>query len=359
MNKFKYLLILFVIPKFLGAQSVDLSSVDAFFNVTSTLRSGNEVSIEQWMNFDSSLVYKHYACRENKFVINTIKESIQLVFGEKQSPKIDSLLSIGKEEMTNNTEILVKKLIIDNYLNVRDNYENIVSFRNSYDFEGLINNAKIKLSTFLGHPIDSLTDLKPMFLFFASADAKDSEWAITVDLNLLYRQTEEQRVELLAHEYFHNYRERFENHDFNYKCDLNYMIDMIHNEGVADMIDKNMGYKEYYSNNYFEPDLAVKMVELYNSAEEDLERLNDLIIQYSLNEISEETMVDGLLEIVKFNGHAIGFYMSSQIVNAGYKKQMIETFYDPFEFYKLYNKAAKENNQYQFSDEFMEFVFDK
>lgn len=74
------------------------------------------------------------------------------------------------------------------------------------------------------------------------------------------------------------------------------------------------------------------MVDLYNSAEKDLERLQDLIIQYSKKEIPEDSMVDGLLEILKFNGHPMGYYMANQIVSAGYGKQMIETFYDPFEF---------------------------
>lgn len=357
MNKLKFILILFIIPNLLKAQSVDLSSVDAFFNVTSTLKSGNEISNEQWANFDNSTLYKRFANRDNKFMINTIKESIQLVFSEKGNSQIDSILSIPQEEMIQNKESLLKKLILDNYLNINDHYEDLKTFRNSYNFKGLINKSKLKLSSFLGHPIDSLTVFKPLHFFLLSADAGDREEAIIVDLNLIYRQTEEQRVELIAHEYFHNYRTRFENHDFNYKCDLNYMIDMIQNEGIADMIDKSSGYENYYSNKFFESDLAGIMVELYNKSEEDLERLNDLIIKYSKKEISEDSMVDGLIEIVKFNGHPIGFYMSNQIVSAGYRKQMIETFNDPFEFYKLYNMAAKKNDLFQLSDEFMEFVF--
>jgi hypothetical protein len=341
----------------LEAQSVDLSSVDAFFDVTSSLKSGKEISIDQWSNFDNSTVYKQYSNRENKFIINTIIESIQLVFGETETSAIDSILYISKGEMTQNKELLVKKLFVDNYININDNYEDILLFRNSYDFEGLVNESRLKLSSFLEHPIDSLSGLKSLYFFFADADAADREDAIIADLNLIYSQSEEQRIELIAHEYFHNYRERFENHEFNYKCDLNYMIDMIQNEGIADMIDKTEGYEKHYSNDFYEPDLSTIMVELYNSAEKDLKRLHNLVIEYSQNEISKDSMVDSLLEIVKFNGHPIGFYMSNQIVNAGYRKQMIETFYDPFEFYKLYNMAAKKKDSFQLSVEFMEFIF--
>lgn len=70
-------------------------------------------------------------------------------------------------------------------------------------------------------------------------------------------------------------------------------------------------------------------------------------------------MVDGIIEIVKFNGHPIGFYMANKIVSAGYRKQLIESFYDPFEFYKLYNMAAKRSDSFQLSDEFMKFIFER
>ena len=53
---------------------------------------------------------------------------------------------------------------------------------------------------------------------------------------------------------------------------------MIQNEGIADIIDKSCGYDNYYTKDICQPDLAELMVDLYNSAEKDLERLQDLII---------------------------------------------------------------------------------
>ncbi len=357
MNKLKYVLILLILPNLLDAQSVDLSSVDAFFDVTSTLKSGGEVSNEQWENFDNSTLYKCFVNREDKLVINSIKKSIHLAFEGDNTLQIDSILNISKDKMLQNKEMLLKKLILDNYLNVNENYADIKFFRNEYDFDSLIVKSKEKLSSFLGHPLDSLTELKSVHFFFFSADAKDGEDAILVDLNLIYRQTEEQRIELIAHEYFHNYRRRFENHDFNYKCDLNHSLDMIQNEGIADLIDKSEGYKKHYTENGELSEIGEIFVNLYHQSQNDLEKLHNLVVKYSKDEIVESKMVDELIEIVKYNGHHIGFYMSNQIVRAGYRKQMIETFYDPFEFYKLYNIAAKKNDLFQLSDEFMEFIF--
>jgi hypothetical protein len=63
------------------AQTVDLTSVDEFFKVTSTLKEGKEISLEQWKDFDSSSGYREFAERKVKTLINTIKSSINIVFG--------------------------------------------------------------------------------------------------------------------------------------------------------------------------------------------------------------------------------------------------------------------------------------
>lgn len=72
--------------------------------------------------------------------------------------------------------------------------------------------------------------------------------------------------------------------------------------------------------------------------------------------MTENEMTDEMLEIVKFNGHPIGSYMSTQIIKAGYGHEMLKTFYNPYQFYSLYNKAAKKLNLFQLSDEFMDYL---
>jgi len=338
------------------AQTVDLTSVDEFFKVSSTLREGKEISVEQWSDFDNSSGYKRFAESNNKFLINTIKSSVIIVFGEEKNSEMDSILNITKEEMFENKTLMLKKLILTNYIDVSNNYDSIKSFRENYDFIALVEKAKQRLSSFLGRPIDATTEFNPVYFYIISADGSNKQDAIYVDFNLIFKIKEEQRIDFLAHEFFHNYREKYENHEFNYKCDLNYSIDMIQNEGIADLIDKTDGYEKYYSYVIELPEMVEAMVDLYNQAEEDLEKLHDLIMKFSNNKISEKETVDEWIEIVKFNGHPIGFFMANQIVGAGYKNEMLKTFYNPYEFYSLYNKAAKENNLFQLSDEFMVYL---
>ena len=251
---------------------------------------------------------------------------------------------------------MLKKLILANYLDVNNHFDSIKSFRENYDFNALISRAKQRLSSFLGTPIDSTIKFNPVHFFFINADGSNNEDALYIDFNLIYKITEQQRINFLAHEFFHNYRAHFENHGFNYKSDLNYTLDMIPNEGIADLIDKTEGYEKYYSYVIELPEMVETMTGLYNRAPADLEKLQHVIMQYSSGEISETKLVDNIIEIVKFNGHAIGFYMANQIVAAGYKSEMIKSFYNPYQFYSLYNKAAKEQNHIRLSNEFMNYL---
>ncbi|HPX75926.1 MAG: DUF5700 domain-containing putative Zn-dependent protease [Bacteroidales bacterium] len=338
------------------AQIVDLSSVDEFFKITTSLKEGKTVSVEQWKEFDSSSGYKEFTERQSGTLINTIKSSINIAFGNGTIAEKDSILNITQDEMNRNTTMLLKKLILTNYIDVNNNYDSIKSFRENYDFNALFEKSKQRLSSFLGKPIESNFEFKPVYFLFIIADGKNKEDGIYVDFNFLYKITEEQRINFLAHEFFHNYREKYEYHNSNFNNYLIYGINIIQNEGIADLIDKTEGYKTYFTNAGESPEMIETWVNYYNQAEKDLEELHNLIIKYSKNEISENEMEVEIQEIIKFNGHPIGFFMANHIVNAGYKNEMLNTFYNPFEFYSLYNKAAKEQNLFELSNEFMNYL---
>ena len=91
------------------AQTVDLTSVDEFIKVTSTIKSGKEVSAEQWKDFEHSAGYKRMAERKNKTLINIIKSSINIAFGNNIAAEKDSVLSITKEQMDSSTIFIAKK----------------------------------------------------------------------------------------------------------------------------------------------------------------------------------------------------------------------------------------------------------
>ena len=335
-----FFLLFLITSTFTFAQNVDLSSVDEFFKITDKLKNGEEISDNDWNNFEKS---KAYAIFTNKYIIDIAKLSIRNVFGS---------CNINIDNSNN----LLKTLVLANYEEINYNYSSLKIFRDNYDFESLIYNAKSRLQSFLMCELDSSVEWKPVYFLFLSKDGQDRDSAIVIDLNLIYKMTEEERINFLAHEFFHVYRAHFEHHEFNYANDINFAIDMIANEGIADQIDKYMGYEQYYSTVIGSQELKDKFINLYENAEKDIEYLQDIIVQYSKNQIDKETCIDKLLEIYKYNGHALGFYMSNQIIMAGLKDEMIKEFYKPYEFYRLYSLALYKNKGISLNDDFLGFL---
>ena len=335
------------------AQTADLTSVDEFFKVTSILKEGKEISEEQWTAFENSNGYKVF--RQVTIEIDILKSSIDIVFGNNKVAEKDSILSISQEDIEKNRAMLFKKFVILNYIDINNNYELINSFRKNYDFNTLIEKAKQRLSSFLDKTIDPATEFKPIYFVFMCADGQVRENGIYIDLNLIYKKTEEQRVDFLAHEFFHNYRGKHVNYDY-YKNDLFYIIDAIQDEGIADLIDKSEGYEKHFTDMGEIPEMIESWISLYNQAQKDLEKLQNLTFKFAKGEISKDDVGDEVLEIVKYNGHPIGFFMANHIVSAGYKSEMLKTFYNPYEFYKLYNKAAEKQNLFQLNSEFLDYL---
>ena len=175
-------------------------------------------------------------------------------------------------------------------------------------------------------------------------------------LNFIYSMDEDARVNLIAHEFFHAYRRHFENHDFNYANDINFALDMIANEGVADQIDKyNMDYNQYYSSIINSQELAAEFTALYDKAEDDIEYLQTIVVQYLKREIDFEECVDKLLSVYKYNGHVMGFYMSNQIVKAGLKDEMVKGFHNPYEFYRLYDLTLRDKGK-SLDEDFLNYL---
>ena len=74
-----------------------------------------------------------------------------------------------------------------------------------------------------------------------------------------------------------------------------------------------------------------------------------------MKKIDKNTCVDRLLEIYKYNGHALGFYMSNQIILAGLGQEMLKSFHNPYEFYRLYILATN-NNGSSLSKDFLSYL---
>ena len=338
MNKIYLIVLLVLNAQVIFGQNMDFTSIDEFFKISCLIKQGKDISEEQWQQFEQSKGYKDFAEQENKFLIQTIKASIQMAFGNNLENEKNRIMNLSQEEISENKALMIEKLVLINYLEINQNYSNLKLFREKYDFDSLHTKAIQRLSSFLKTSIDTAIQFKPIRFVFLSSDGKDAEDALYIDLNLIYNMTEQQRVNFIAHEFFHSYRRYFENHDFNYKNDLNFMLDMIQNEGIADQIDKSKGYDYYFSEVCKDP-ISEIMIQLYNQAETDLEKIHNVVMSYTVNQISEDEMIDKLLEVYKVgskNSFSPFFdlknrrtlYRNFQIsVNVGYFSKILHHFF--------------------------------
>jgi hypothetical protein len=132
-------------------------------------------------------------------------------------------------------------------------------------------------------------------------------------------------------------------------------LNKIHQEGVADLIDKDEPPIQKLS-------LYPKtVIDAYNSnyqnTPQKLKNLDSFTNAFLNHEIDSLTFCGRLENYFGFGGHANGFYMSLKIVEKKNLQVLIDSYDDPIEFIRIYNQAAKESSgEHVFSLEFIDYI---
>ena len=108
-----FLLILLAFDISANAQNVDLSSVDEFLNITTLLKNGEEVNMEQWNQLDSSAAYSLFSNSKDNTILNIVKTAMLDIFG----------CSDIKGEDQNGS--LLETSVRENYEDIKKNYSEI------------------------------------------------------------------------------------------------------------------------------------------------------------------------------------------------------------------------------------------
>ncbi|TXT57920.1 MAG: hypothetical protein BAJATHORv1_10629 [Candidatus Thorarchaeota archaeon] len=178
------------------------------------------------------------------------------------------------------------------------------------------------------------------FVFF-QRDARGYEWVV-IDGLLALELDSQLLTRLIAHEYHHQCRDSILCYDKEIvrpeDQDLMWVLNQTQAEGIADNIDKP---RWFYGENPV--DAYTEFVQAYRDevtvAETTLQSI-DLIIEtgvlegYYREEIGKEVR-----EHLPMSGHPIGYHMTQIISKANLFGEMIETLGNPFEFFRLYNRA--------------------
>jgi hypothetical protein len=143
---------------------------------------------------------------------------------------------------------------------------------------------------------------------------------------------------LEAHELHHQLRTQMEFKNVKPEHEgLIYAIGSIQNEGIADMIDKIPTFAQ--------PEEKESITQwLLTPAPAAIKSLDSNLVIMARSQSASFQNERAYRKLLRSSaGHMPGFYMARTIVNNGYKKQMLNTANNPFQFIYLYNKAAKKD----------------
>lgn len=358
MNKFFVVLVVSILFScdFLQAQSqtfFDKSSVDEFFRLTDKISLGEEPSEKEWHALFETQGYKKCIAETFNERGEFTRKAINLAFSSTKIDEKNKLTNMAVAEIVSDWEALLLRVMLDNFLDMKKNKSAIQEQMQTINGVQLLTKARERLKNFLVNPVDSLISPIPVSFLCMEPDALSLYEGIVWDANLFCKTSEEERIDLLAHEMFHTYRRHF---TASKNKGLIALLDTWQNEGIADLIDKKT--LSDLSNQFIIFGLPKSYVDTYNEIYErtpqTIKELEKLTLSFLHNEISEKEYNSKLSGFVQFGGHPNAYYISTTIKNAGFEKELISTFASPIEFVKLYNKSiAKE---YVLSDEFMDYV---
>lgn len=163
----------------------------------------------------------------------------------------------------------------------------------------------------------------------------------------------------VAHESFHFYRDKKLEFDFPDKKSPDYpiilIINQIENEGIADQINRK---QLYYGNGCFtETEIAERLRKEQAEQPEILLKMDALFAKMEDKPEAVAELGKEIRKLVPQSGHPTGFYMANIILGQFGKKPLVDVVRTPFNFFYLYNEAAKKDgNAPVFSEKSIRFI---
>lgn len=335
-------------------QQIDLSSVDYFFIIKDKISSGKSINESDWTHLFNTSGYKISARSSTRKDI--IKEMMLIAYNEELKIKKDSILNISIEENIKKPYDLLRQMTLLNFIDYSKNDKKIKAFRNEYDFLLIPNLSVKRLKSFLINPIDSLISIPSINFLCYEPDAQSKGTDIVCDFNLFFKQTQAERINFIAHETFHKYRRNFVNDNLFKSNILLQEIDKLQDEGIADLIDKKENLHESLGGKGL-PELFVEQyIDAYKNTPKILQEFDSLVNSFMNKQISNEQLESKLNNFFLSGGHPNGYYMARLIEKAGLREEMLNKFYSPVDFIKVYNKAAQLENDYVFSNKLIDYL---
>lgn len=339
-------LLFFSCTKLALAQQVDLTSLDAYWKITDGIKQGDTVSREAWKSFlqlEGNHTYVDNQAFTERF-LESYRKTLNFVYNPKNEARVQKMM----DDKLNNW--MAYK--INQY---RIHEKELRDYATTLKEPAYLDSLYLYCWQWLPKRLHQKTPNTKIFIIGIDNDALVHQKKVVFTLWNVYNQDKLKYGILGAHELHHVLRKArsLEATDPSEEGIL-YALQVILNEGSADMIDKKYSFdksKDIVYEYHFD-DL------LLNKPDSIVMKLDTSMQLMAQSKGAKFMTVKDYRNLFNYtSGHNPGYYMADIIVRNGYKKALIENVQNPFYFITLYNKAAKKDKQHPpvFSDQAIAF----
>jgi hypothetical protein len=340
-------LICFILPAQLMSQKVDCSGVTEFWNIYNILRQDHEPDSAQWNKLFETPGYAEIQKREKKR--NIITRAFRIAFKPSLKLQLDTL---NKKE--DYLAWMLKHLI-----QIPSQEIALKKYQSFIEKEFSLQGASKTVAKLLPADIVNGYDPPPVSAIIFAADGRGYSTRIVFDmLHVMHKKNYD---EFFAHEYFHFYYGKISkrvNESSEEDEALTQRLYYMAEEGLADMNDKrkipSMKENELTVIN---PDGYLSRYKgAYLNAEETIRLLNELLEKINANPQLRKEYGERINKEMLLDGRPVGAYMANAILEVLGIEKFHQAVKNVFEFYKLYNIAAKASNKTHLSDKAMAVI---
>lgn len=309
-------------------------SAAGILDIGENIHAGKVIDERTWEQlFDTEGYRRYLATSQRDLLCSMIKDATVFAFSPDRGAEIDSLLLLTPDENDYRT------IMFQNICRLARRQDEARRFLEETDFPKLLSRAdRLVLRYLPKRAVSGDVALNDLYLICTIPDASVRNQSVLLDLTLAMDMTEDEIVQLLAHEFFHNYRESTltdESGDTFWK-----IFNCFENEGIADLIDKGEHPEAMYAR--YGASFEELYLNEYRNSSSTLQKLDSLLVVFKAKPVEGE--YGPVADLLVFNGHPTGYYMTRLIREEGLENELLNIFDSPAAFAELYNKAALRKN---------------
>ena len=320
------------------AQTFHMEALDAYWKMIEPLKKGDSLSHETWNQFLNIEANQTYVQNQgfNKDYLERLRKAIEIVYMPQNAEILET--RVAAIEKNPASFWLTYKVYV-----YKQNEKVLKDFQSKLGLQEYIETSYQNTFRMLPKRLQIKDKNINIYPIGIENDAIAGSGTVIVTLWTLYNADKIQEGALLGHEMHHVLRKPLHFKNIEKKDEgLMYFLNVVLNEGSADMIDKPTNLA---SENILPYALCYKDF-LIPKADSIISVVNNNIIELkNSNGKNTKTEKDYRNLIQWTSGHKPGYFMADIILRNGYKNQLLKIIQNPFQFIYLYNKAAKKDKK--------------